>query len=74
MTCSNATVKTGIETYVPDMEKLKLNQASGTSDPTATFTITKDGGVTVDYTPADFATAAERKTTSNSSTSTPAGN
>lgn len=74
VTCSNATVKTGIETYVPDMEKIKVKSSQWTSDPTATFTITKDGGVTVDYTPADFATAAERKTTSNSSTSTPAGN
>lgn len=67
VTCQNNTVKTGIEEYVPDMEKIKVKSSQWTADPTATFTITKDGSVTVDYTPADFATAAERKTTNSTS-------
>ena len=63
VTISNDTVKAGIKEYVPDVENIKVKSTQWTANPTATIKITKDGGVSVSYSPDDFAEYAERNKT-----------
>ena len=57
---SDTEVKDGIKEYLPDVENIKKKSTQWTKDPTATIKITKDGGVSVSYSPDDFAEYAER--------------
>lgn len=70
VTISDENVKKGIKEYVPDVENIKVKSTQWTSNPTAKIKITKDGGVSVSYSPADFAEYAERNTTTAGSTGT----
>lgn len=58
--CS-ANIRKGVAEYAPDYAKVKMKSNQWGGSPKANIKITKEGGVTVNYEPTDFATYMERE-------------
>lgn len=62
VTFGNDTVAKAVAEYVPDYAKIAKKSQKWSKDPYVNIKIDTDGGVTADYQPGDFATAAGRNT------------